>query len=54
MSANVKRILTWVVVAFLAFFLFTQPIQSAELVRGGIGLLGQAAEAVVTFFQSLV
>lgn len=54
MSANVKKFLTWIIVAFLAFYLFTQPEQSAGLVRGGVGLLQQAAESVVRFFESLV
>lgn len=54
MSANAKKAITWIVVAFVLWFLFTQPTQSAELVRGGVGLLQQAAESVMTFFQSLV
>jgi hypothetical protein len=54
MSANVKKVVTWAVVAFVAWFLFTQPEESANLVTGAVGLLQQAAEAVQTFFQSLV
>lgn len=53
MSANVKKYLTWLIVAFIAFYLFTQPTQSAGVVRGGVGLLEQAADSVVTFFDSL-
>lgn len=53
MSANVKKYLTWAVIAFIAFYLFTQPAQSAGVVRGGVGLLEQAANSVVTFFDSL-
>lgn len=54
MSANVKKVVTWGLVAFVAWFLFTQPTESAELVRGAVGMLQQAAESVTTFFQSLV
>ncbi|MCA1674448.1 MAG: hypothetical protein LC799_20410 [Actinobacteria bacterium] len=54
MSANVKKYLSWIALAFVAFYLFTQPEQSANLVRSGIGLLQQAANSVVTFFESLV
>lgn len=53
MSANVKRVLTWAIVAFVAFYLFTQPNESADVVTGALGLLQQAADSVVRFFQSL-
>lgn len=53
MSANAKKYLMWVALAFLAFYLFTQPAQSAGLVRSGFGLLQQGADSVVTFFESL-
>lgn len=53
MSANVKKVLTWSVVAFVAFYLFTQPQASADVVLGALGLLQSAAEAVGTFFRSL-
>jgi hypothetical protein len=54
MSGNVKKVLTWAGVAFVAWFLFTQPEQSASLVTGAMGMLQQAADAVITFFESLV
>jgi hypothetical protein len=53
MSANVKRIVTWAVVAFVVFYLFTDPDGSADVVTGALGLLQQAADSVVRFFQSL-
>jgi hypothetical protein len=53
MSANVKKVVTWAIVGFAAFYLFTQPQDSANVVTGALGLLQQAADAVVTFFQSL-
>lgn len=54
MSGNVKKTLTWAGIAFVAWFLFTQPEQSASLVTGLVSMLQQAAEAVITFFESLV
>ena len=53
MSASLKKVLTWAFVAFIAFYLFTQPNDSANVVTGALGLLQQAANSVVTFFQSL-
>lgn len=53
-SANVKKGVTWLVVAFALFFLFTQPQRSADLVLAAVDLLRQAADAVVAFFEALV
>ena len=53
MSANVKKIVTWTVVAFLAFYLISSPEDSANAVRSALTMLQNAAEAVGTFFQSL-
>jgi len=53
MSATVKKVLIWAFVAFVAFYLFTQPNDSANVVDGAVGMLQQAADSVVVFFQSL-
>lgn len=53
MSANVKKIVTWAVVAFVVFYLATDPQGSANVVTGALNLLQQAADSVVVFFQSL-
>lgn len=53
MSATVKKVLTWAFVAFVAFYLFSQPNDSANVVTGAFGLLQQAADSVVIFFDSL-
>lgn len=53
MSGNTKKIFTWAVVAFILWFLFTQPDQAAAAVRGALDLLLQAGEAVVDFFEGL-
>ena len=53
MSANVKKIVTWAIVAFVAFYLCSQPQGAGNAVRGAVDLLQQAADSVVIFFQSL-
>ena len=53
MNASVKKVLTWAFVAFVAFYLFSQPQDSANVVTGALGLLQQAANSVVIFFDSL-
>ena len=53
MSATVKKVLIWAFVAFVAFYLFSQPQDSANVVTGALGLLQQAANSVVIFFDSL-
>lgn len=53
MSANVKKIVTWAIVAFVAFYLFSQPQGSANAVTGALDMLRSAADSVVVFFQSL-
>jgi hypothetical protein len=50
---NLKRLITLVVVAFLLFFLITQPAGSATLVTNILGGLKNGAAAIVTFVQHL-
>jgi hypothetical protein len=48
-----KKILLIVGIALLAFFLISQPVQSAELVNDLLQGLQDAAEAVITFVRSV-
>ncbi len=48
-----KKILLIVGVALLAFFLISQPVQSAQLVNEILLGLKNAAEAVITFVRSV-
>ncbi len=50
---NVKKIGIIVGVALLAFFLISQPVQSAQLVNDILVGLKNAAEAVITFVRSV-
>ena len=48
-----KKALVIVGVALIAFFLITQPVQSAALVNDILSGLRSAAEAVITFVRSV-
>jgi hypothetical protein len=52
-SPGTKKFLVAVVVIFLAFFVITQPTQSAAIVRDLLGMLQDGAEALATFLRSL-
>ena len=49
-----KKLLTWGAIAFVIFYLVTQPTSAAGVVHGGLALLGQAAHSLATFVNSLV
>ena len=51
---NLKKVLTWLVVAFVLFYVIQQPEASASLVRTAGEKLGAAASALSTFVGSLV
>ncbi|HEY9391347.1 MAG TPA: hypothetical protein VIR27_16480 [Mycobacteriales bacterium] len=51
---NVKKILTWLGIAFVAFYLLSSPQDSADLVKSAMGNLGTAADKVSQFVKSLV
>lgn len=52
-SANVKKWLTVTLVVVLAYFVVSRPNESAGIVQQILGLAQDAAEALVTFLQSL-
>ncbi|WP_166509540.1 hypothetical protein [Blastococcus sp. TF02-8] len=51
---NLKKVLTWVVVAFVLFYVIQQPEASAQLVRNAGEALGSAASSLSEFVGSLV
>jgi hypothetical protein len=51
---NVKKVVTWLVVAFVVFYVIKSPDDSAELVRSAGKALGTAASSLATFVGSLV
>ncbi|WP_199580345.1 hypothetical protein [Blastococcus sp. TBT05-19] len=51
---NLKKVLTWLVVAFVLFYVIQQPEASAALVRNAGEALGSAASSLSEFVGSLV
>ncbi|GAB1817484.1 hypothetical protein [Herbidospora sp. RD11066] len=50
---DVKKLLTYVAIAFVIFYLFTQPQGAAGAVRGVFEAIGNGAEALAQFFNSV-
>ena len=53
-TVNLKKVITWLIVAFVLFYVIQQPEASATLVRNAGEKLGAAASALSTFVGSLV
>ncbi|MDP5182757.1 hypothetical protein QOZ88_08905 [Blastococcus sp. BMG 814] len=51
---NLKKVLTWVVIAFVLFYVIQAPESSAQLVRNAGEALGDAASSLAQFVGSLV
>ena len=49
----VKKVLAWLAVAFVVFYLLSQPREAAAAVRTAGNGLATAAERLATFFSSL-
>jgi hypothetical protein len=50
---NVKKIVTWAVVIFIAYYLFTQPTGAANAMHNLFKVLGTAGHSLATFLNSL-
>jgi hypothetical protein len=53
-AVNLKKVLTWLVVAFAVFYVIQAPEASAQLVRSAGQALGDAASSMAAFVGSLV
>jgi hypothetical protein len=53
-AVNLKKVVTWLVVAFAIFYVIQAPEQSAALVRNAGTALGDAASSLASFIESLV
>ncbi len=51
---NLKKVVTWLVVAFVVFYVIQAPEHSAALVRNAGQALGEAASSLAQFVGSLV
>jgi hypothetical protein len=52
-TAGTKKVVTWLVIAFVAFYLVTRPDNAAGAVRGAGALIGQGFQALIQFFSSV-
>lgn len=50
---NAKKLIVLLVVAFVLFFLITQPSESANVVDTVLNWLKDGAESIITFVRSL-
>ena len=51
---NLKKVITWLVVAFVVFYVIQAPEKSAEIVKSAGETLGDAASSLADFVESLV
>ena len=51
---NLKKVVTWLVVAFIVFYVIQAPEASAQIVRNAGHALGDAASSLAAFVGSLV
>ena len=51
---NLKKVLTWLVVAFVVFYVIQAPEASAQIVRNAGTALGDAASSLAAFDGSRV
>ena len=54
MTLSVKKVIAWLVIAFVVFYVIKEPDDSAQLVRNAGHALGDAASSLATFVGSLV
>jgi hypothetical protein len=52
--AVLKKVLVWLAVAFVVFYVIKQPEASADVVRNAGQFLGDAASSLASFIASLV
>jgi hypothetical protein len=48
-----KKIITWAIVIFIAFYLITDPTGAANTIQGLLNLLKDAGTSLATFVNSL-
>jgi hypothetical protein len=49
-----KRGVTLLAIAFAAFYLFTQPENAADAIKGALDAIAEAFHAIIRFFNALV
>lgn len=51
--ARLKQALKWIAIAFVAFYLLTQPESAAGVIQAGMGGLMDAADSLSRFVNAL-
>ena len=51
---NLKKVVAWLIVAFVVFYVIQAPEQSAQIVRNAGEAIGNAANSFAAFIGSLV
>jgi hypothetical protein len=54
MAGTTKRILLWLVVAFIAYTIIQSPAKAADMVQTAFGGLSEAGSSLSDFFDALV
>jgi large-conductance mechanosensitive channel len=52
-AVNLKKVVTWLIVAFVVFYVIQAPEASAQLVRNAGQALGDAASSLAAFVGTL-
>ena len=52
-EVTVKKVLTWLALAFVIFYIISAPESSAHMVRTAGQAIGDAATSLASFFESL-
>jgi large-conductance mechanosensitive channel len=53
-AVNAKKVVTWLIIAFVVFYVIRSPDESARMVKSAGHALGDAASSLATFVGSLV
>jgi large-conductance mechanosensitive channel len=53
-TVNLKKVITWLILAFVVFYVIREPDQSAEIVKSAGRALGNAASSLAAFVGSLI
>jgi large-conductance mechanosensitive channel len=53
-TVTLKKVITWLIVAFVVFYVIRDPDRSAEVVKSAGHALGNAASSLAAFVGSLL
>jgi hypothetical protein len=52
-AVSLKKVLVWLAIAFVVFYVIQQPESSADMVKNAGQALGDAASSIAAFVSSL-